>query len=456
MAASPNAAAGRIRVAIIGGGITGVILALGLQRRGVEYVVYERAPAFTEIGAGIGFSPNAERALAVVDPRVYDTYKAVASSNPEADYFTWIDGHRTNAVGARLLIGVDAFQGGRRSDFLDAWSELIPEDRVVFGKELVTIAQPEEGGVRLAFKDGSTAEFDVAIGCDGIRSRVRQLILGEANPASYAVYTHKYCFRALVPMAPARAAVGEPRTRNRFMYLGPGAHAMTYPVAQGQLLNLLLVLSDAAPWRGGGEGGRHTGTGRKAEAAAAFAGWHPAVRALVDLLPDDDEATLDKWAVFDMAGRAAAPAYHAGAVALAGDAAHAAGPHLGSGAGFGIEDALVLATVLAAADSRAQRDGGRSGGDGGGSDDKARLCRDALAAYNSVRYDRAQWLAPATREACALFHWQDAEVGSDFEKFQPRIASLFHAIWDNDIEEMVKVAEREFESVVAGQPRAHL
>lgn len=60
-----------IHVAIVGGGITGVILALGLQHRGVSYTLYERAAAFNEIGAGIGFSPNAERALRLVDPRVY-------------------------------------------------------------------------------------------------------------------------------------------------------------------------------------------------------------------------------------------------------------------------------------------------------------------------------------------------------------------------------------------------
>ncbi|KAI1343529.1 hypothetical protein F5Y15DRAFT_412313 [Xylariaceae sp. FL0016] len=423
----------RIRVAIVGGGITGVILALGLEKRGVDYTLFERAPEFTEIGAGIGFSPNAERALKVVDPNVYSKYKEVASSNDQEDYFTWVDGSQTNEIISRLLIGIDAFQGGRRSDFLEAWSELIPENKVKFGKELETLVQHEDGRVTLKLKDGSSEVFDVVVGCDGIKSRVRQLVLGEANPASYPRYTNKFCFRALVDMEAAQAAIGEERTLNRYMYNGPDAHSIIYPVAMGALLNVLLVISDPHPWKA--EEGRHTAPGSKQEAIDAFAKWHPHFRAIVDLLPDE----LDKWAIFDMYDYPA-PYYNVGSVAVAGDAAHASSPHLGSGAGFGIEDALVMATVLEAADGQLA---------GSSKKGKADLCRDALVAFNNVRYERDQWLPGASREASELFQWQDAEVGSDAEKFGPRISKLFHTIWDNDIEEMVKGAVEEFKTIAA-------
>ncbi|KAI1634616.1 hypothetical protein F4809DRAFT_651714 [Biscogniauxia mediterranea] len=432
-----------IHVAIVGGGITGVMLALALEKRRVDYALYERAPAFTEIGAGIGFSPNAERALKVIDPQVYSVYKQVASTSDQEDYFTWVDGHETNEIVARLLIGIDAFQGGRRSDFLEAWSKLIPSEKASFGKDAASIFQQASGKVLLSFKDGTSTEADVVIGCDGIHSRVRQLILGEANPASYPSYTHKYCFRALVPMDRAREALGEARTVQRFMYNGPDAHCIIYPVAMGKLLNVLLVISDPNPWRAGD---RHTARGDRQEAAAAYADWHPHVRAIVDLLPEQ----LDKWAIFDMFEHPA-PYYNAGSVAVAGDAAHASGPHLGSGAGFGIEDALVLATVLEAADqglaSRRGKTGERS---------QAEACRRALAAYNEVRFDRAQWLAGATREAAALFQWQDKEVGSDHAKFQSRIHRLFHTIWDNDIDEMVSDAIRVYTDMSTGKAQVNL
>ncbi|KAI2470717.1 FAD/NAD(P)-binding domain-containing protein [Annulohypoxylon bovei var. microspora] len=432
-----------IHVAIIGGGITGIILALGLQKRGVNFTLYERAPAFTEIGAGIGFSPNAERALKVVDPEVYRVYKQLTPSTHMEEYFQWVDGYRTNEVAARLLIGVDAFQGGRRSDFVDAWSKLISKDRAKFNKEVASLVQKDDGKVSLQFKDGSVEEADVVIGCDGIHSRVRQLILGEANPASYASYSNKYCFRALVPMENARAALGAERTTggnnkslNRFMYNGPNAHYITYPVAKGQFMNVLLVISDPNPWKT--EDGKHITSGSKGEALRAYEGWHPRVRAIAEMLPDE----LQKWAIFDMFENPA-PYYNRDSVAIAGDAAHAAGPHLGSGAGFGIEDALVLATLLEAVNTKL---------DVQDQDAKIELCHTALAAYNNVRYDRTQWLVGATREACALFHWQDENVGSDFGKFLPEITKRFHKIWNNDINEMAKEALGEFERLGSKLP----
>ena len=232
-------------------------------------------------------------------------------------------------------------------------------------------------------------------------------------------------------MAAARAAIGDHRTSTRFMYNGPGAHIITYPVGHGASLNVLAVADDPHPWP---DAARHTKPATAADAAAAFAGWHPTARAIVGLLPD----RLDRWAVFDsFAGPA--PSYVRGAVGLAGDAAHAAGPHLGSGAGFGIEDALVLAALLEAVDEVGRRGGGGGGG-GGGRGDVGVLCRDALEVYNSVRYERTQWLVGATREACSLFHWEDPECGSDPEKFGREITWRFHKIWHYDVDAMVREA----------------
>ncbi|KAI0487783.1 hypothetical protein F4859DRAFT_525819 [Xylaria cf. heliscus] len=423
-----------IHVAIVGGGITGIILALGLEKRGVSYTLYERAPAFTEIGAGIGFSPNAERALKVVDPTVYKVYKKVASSTEDEDYFTWVNGKGDNRIIASLLIGVDAFQGGRRSDFLEAWSTLIAEKNVKFRKEIKTILQRDDGKATLEFRDGCVDEADIVIGCDGIRSRVRQLIFGEANPASYPRYTNKFCFRALIPMDKAREVLGEERTARRFMYNGPNAHAITYSVAGGALLNALFVVTDPSPWTLE----RHTAPGTKQEVIDFFGDWHPSIGGLASLLPEK----LEKWAIFDMYDYPARY-YNLGVVALAGDAAHASGPHLGSGAGFGVEDSLVLATVLKAADEEVRSGQSRK--------NKPETCRDALAAYNMVRFDRGQWLPGATREAGELFQWRDKDVGTNHKAFSSRVYSLYHKIWDNDIDDMVESVIVAFKTTILEQ-----
>lgn len=298
---------------------------------------------------------------------------------------------------------------------------------------------------------GLTEGKKKVIGCDGIRSRIRQVLLGEDNPAAHATYTHRYCFRALVPAAEALRTVPEYRVSTRFMYNGPDAHAITYPVADGALLNVLLVVSDPGAWP---DRTRHTGRGTKDEARAAVAGWHPTARAVADLFPEDDgNGGLEKWAIFDM-GDHPAPAYHsrAGRVCVAGDAAHAVGPHLGAGAGFGMEDALVLAELMDAVDrDTATITTTTSNGSVGGGDDadgarqkhqqkKAQLCRKALAAYNNSRYERTQWLAGATRDAVDLFQHRYEGVGGEFEKFGEEITWRFHKIWEYDVDVMVTEA----------------
>jgi salicylate hydroxylase len=286
------------------------------------------------------------------------------------------------------------------------------------------------------------------IGCDGIRSRIRQLLLGEANPASYPGYTYKYCFRALIGTCEARKAIGkngEYLTSTRFMYNGPDAHVITYPVAMGTFLNVLVVVSDRDKWNT--EDGKHTARTTKREAVDFFKSWqHPTVKALVDLLPEE----LDKWAIFDMLDYPA-PKYNDGCVCIAGDAAHAAGPHLGAGAGFGIEDALVLATAIDQVDKKARAAKMTDA-------ERVEMCSKALSAYNQVRYERTQWLVQATREACSLFQarrtsllYENESIGSDEcgpilqaiatrenEGFGQRISRQFLEIWDYDIGQMVK------------------
>lgn len=300
------------------------------------------------------------------------------------------------------------------------------------------------------------AKLQIVVGCDGIRSRVRQLLLGEQDPASYAGYTHKYCFRSLAPMDEALKAIGPYRAGTRFMYNGPDAHIITYPVAEGSVLNIVVFVTDTNPWHPNSEGesnnaensgnnitttistgGRnvtHTGKGSREGALSALEGWHPTARAIAGLLPTGD---IEKWAVFDMLDHPAG-SYARGTTCLAGDAAHAAGPHLGAGAGFGIEDAVFLATLIAQAADDVKADGPE--GKGGLGARKNELASEALRVYSDVRYERTQWLIGATRDAVALFQWQKDDRGADHDRFAREITQLFHKIWHYDLDLEVKQA----------------
>lgn len=266
---------------------------------------------------------------------------------------------------------------------------------------------------------------------------MRELVFG---PEKAATYSKKYSFRALIPMPEAQASLPEKMTSTRYMYNGPGAHVITYPVANNTMLNTLAVVSDPEPWAAP-EGARnpHVGSAAWDEARAAFEGWHPDIQAVVDLLPRE----MDKWAIFDMLEHPV-PRYHGegaagGRICLAGDAAHASGPHLGAGAGFGIEDALLLAELL-----QAVQNGVAGGGDEGVSVG-ARLAA-AFEVYSDMRYGRTQWLVKHTRDAVDLFQWRDRDLSRDPDGFGKEITWRFHEIWYYDIDKMVQDARQKLKA----------
>lgn len=161
-------------VAIIGGGIAGLTLALGLSSRNVNVRIYERGHSFREIGAGIGFTPNAEWAMRVLDPRIHAAFKRVAAQNAN-DWFRWVNGYSQNGAEDgvdgihedliyKMYLGERGFEGCHRADFLDELVKMMPEGGVEFSKNLHSIDDRGDGEkLRLNFRDGSSEEADAGI-----------------------------------------------------------------------------------------------------------------------------------------------------------------------------------------------------------------------------------------------------------------------------------------------------
>src|SRR5688572_26687970 len=85
----------RIRVAIIGGGFSGLTLLIGLQKYPhIDAVLYESALKFSELGAGAILGPSAQRAMELIDPRILQGFQQRAAYNDEdADedgMYTWV------------------------------------------------------------------------------------------------------------------------------------------------------------------------------------------------------------------------------------------------------------------------------------------------------------------------------------------------------------------------------
>lgn len=216
-------------VAIIGGGIAGVTLAIALHYRNVPVTIYEQAPQFGEVGAGVSFSPNAVQAMKSCHEGVYNAFDKVCTRNvwpsKQNVWFDYLNGYDKNADGhqeAAFTITNSLGQNGvHRARFLDEMVKLIPEGIAKFGKRLDDITTKEDGKLLMKFLDGTTAEADVVVGCDGIKSRVRQLVVGVDHPSAYPTYTHKYAYRGLIPMEKAVEVLGEERAKNACMHVSP-------------------------------------------------------------------------------------------------------------------------------------------------------------------------------------------------------------------------------------------
>jgi salicylate hydroxylase len=213
-------------IAIIGGGIAGLTLAIALHERNVPVQIYERAKHFHEIGAGLSFSGNAIDAMNVCHGGVQGAFAQVATHNgwPSKSYvwFDYYDGMARGMDQRKSLFSVTTNVGQNglhRADYLNELVKLFPTERAYFGKHLEDITEAGDGKLVMRFGDGSTAEADAVIGCDGVHSRVRKILVGLDHPAAEPTYTHKYAYRGLVPMEEAIKAIGEEKARNSSFYV---------------------------------------------------------------------------------------------------------------------------------------------------------------------------------------------------------------------------------------------
>jgi salicylate hydroxylase len=88
--ASTESAKKPFNLAIVGGGIAGLSLAITLLQYGVDLTIYEAAPHFGEIGAGVAFGPNAGRAMEMMSPKIYDAFmKCKTGNQSESKHNSW-------------------------------------------------------------------------------------------------------------------------------------------------------------------------------------------------------------------------------------------------------------------------------------------------------------------------------------------------------------------------------
>jgi salicylate hydroxylase len=232
-------------IAVVGGGIGGVTLTLALLKQRIPVTLYEAAPQFGEIGAGVSIGPNSQRAMRLISPHIHEGFEKVATHNQwESKKDTWFEFRYGESCQGRRKVGEKIYSlecetgntSVHRAHFLDQMVELLPDGIAKFNKRLGDFRQDDKGVV-LRFQDGSEARHDALVGTDGIKSRCRVVLLGENDKASKAVFSGKIAYRGLIPMDQAVELLGEEYAKNSQMYLGLGGHVLTFCIEKGRTMN---------------------------------------------------------------------------------------------------------------------------------------------------------------------------------------------------------------------------
>jgi 2-polyprenyl-6-methoxyphenol hydroxylase-like FAD-dependent oxidoreductase len=314
--------AGIRKALVIGGGVAGMCAAIELRKRGVDVDLAELDSQWRVYGAGITISGPTLRAFKAVG--VVDEILRQGWCADGLDLYL-ADGARIGHLSSPRIAGPEIPGGG--GIMRPVLARILREATTSSGTRVkpgVTFSsiRPEGNQVRVSLTDGSSDEYDLVIGADGCNSKVREALFPDAPKPRF---TGQACWRAVVPRPPEieRAA----------MYIGRSVKAGINPVSREEMYLFFLDKREQpdhiAP---------ETWPALLREELAEFSGPVAQIR---------DAITPQSRIVYRPLFALLVPKpWHLGRVVLIGDAAHSTTPHLASGAGIAVEDALVLAEEL--------------------------------------------------------------------------------------------------------------
>ncbi|MBI4920472.1 MAG: FAD-dependent monooxygenase [Devosia nanyangense] len=316
---------------IAGAGIAGMTLALALAKFGATVIVLERNKRVQEVGAGLQISPNARR---VLNQLGLDKAIAAKSFEPSA-----IDVYPFRASKPAVSLELGAIMRQRygvpyvvmhRADLVDALYRACRRfaniDMLfgVRGFDAVTHARGISINVDEANGTARTARVHAFVGADGVHSETRTRILG-GPPATYSGFV---AWRTTLSADLLKGAVALDRTT---LLLGPGYHAVCYPLPQRKQVNVALFVKERAD--------RLDAANPPKEPKLP---WAAMPSRTLDAIVSAATGAWGYWVCNTMD----APTWSDSGIGLIGDAAHAMLPFQAQGAAMAIEDAAILAPLL--------------------------------------------------------------------------------------------------------------
>jgi 6-hydroxynicotinate 3-monooxygenase len=315
------------RIAVVGAGLGGLTCAAFLQREGFAVTVYEQAPAFSRIGAGIILSANVmkvlrrlgiERSLLETGIRP-DAFVSRAWDTGETLYELTLDAASEQRFGGPYI-------NVHRGDLHAVLETTVRSGTIAFGHGLAGLER-EGQAIRLVFENGSTQDADIVIGADGIRSKVRDILLGAEPPR----FTGRVAQRAIFPTERLRGHT----IRDCTKWWGADRHLLAYFMTRRRDEVYLMGSVPAAAW----ESEELSLPCPREEFIASFADFHSDIRRVVEAAT---EVTV--WPICD---RERHDCWSGGRIVLLGDACHPVRPYMAAGGAMAVEDAAILSRCLA-------------------------------------------------------------------------------------------------------------
>lgn len=313
-------------VLIIGGGFSGMSAAIQLRKQGIDVDLVEIDPGWRSYGAGISISGPTLRAFQTIG--ILDKVLEVGACADGCKIHT-AGGHMIAEIPTPRCAGPDV--PGSGGIMRPALAGILADatrasgTQVRLGCTFSRISQPGNQ-VEVEFTDGSQGCYDLVIGADGLNSATRDAVFPDAPKPKYS---GQGIWRAIAPRGDVACAS---------MYMGKNTKAGVNPISKD--LMYLFVTEDRPTNTRVPDAEILPQLKRLLEEFSA-----PVIRGVDDSLGEDSLICYRP-----LEGVLLPKPWYRGRVLLIGDAVHATTPHLASGAGIGVEDAIVIAEELAATD----------------------------------------------------------------------------------------------------------
>jgi 6-hydroxynicotinate 3-monooxygenase len=317
----------QIDIAIVGAGLGGLAAGLMLWQQGYDVRVFEQASSFSRLGAGIQLGPNVLKIMRrlglekQVEAKGFKPASWISYNGPDATLLADIPlNTRRDDYGA-------AYVTIHRGDLHRILVDAMPAERMHYDHRLLAF-EDKNDHVLLDFDTAPSISARMVIGADGIKSVIREGILGPEEPLYTGHIGHRAIFSADTFRAAGFAFEGNEKwwSEDRHFvvyYLDPAGKEMYFVTGAPEAVwdtdaSFLLCSKD--------------------EMKAVFSDYHPKVQAMIEAAGE-----ITKWPLLT---RPPLAIWSKGRVVLLGDACHPMKPHMAQGAAMAIEDAAMLARCM--------------------------------------------------------------------------------------------------------------